>query len=139
MRIKLLSSIMRILGVLMIVSIIPLCAFASENNSSNHISDVRFGPVGNVTAENFDSVHSSILDLISKQISELQNFYKNVSDASNATELKEVLANRRLENEWITELQDFKVSGNEKAADLDLSDSLLRDLVNAMKSLNVTD
>jgi hypothetical protein len=106
MRIKRLSSIMRILGVLMIVSIIPLCAFASENNSSSHMSDVRFGPVGNVTAENFDSVHSSILDLISKQISELQN---------------------------------FKVSGNEKAADLDISDSLLRDLVNAMKSLYVTD
>lgn len=99
MRIKLLNSILRILGVLMIVSIIPSCAFATENSSSNHMFDVKFGPVGNVTADHFGSAHSTILDSISKQISELQNFYKNVSDASNATELKEVLANRRLENE----------------------------------------
>jgi hypothetical protein len=99
MRIKLLTSIMRIVGVLMIVSIIPSCAFASENNSPNQISDMRFGPTGNVTAENFASVQTSLLDSISKQITELQSFYTNVSEASNATELKEVLASHRLPNE----------------------------------------
>lgn len=99
MRMKLLTSIMRMVGVLMIVSIIPSCAFASENNSSSHMSDMRFGPAGNVTAENFANIKTSLLDSISKQITELQSFYTNISEASNATELKEVLANQRPANE----------------------------------------
>lgn len=99
MRMKLLTSIMRMVGVLMIVSIIPSCAFASENNSSSQMSDMRLGPAGNVTAENFANIKTSLLDSISKQITELQSFYTNVSEASNATELKEVLANQRPANE----------------------------------------
>jgi hypothetical protein len=99
MRIKVLTSIMRIVGVLMIVSIIPSCAFASENNSSNQMSDLRIEPISNVTEENFASVHTSILDSISKQITELQSFYTSVSEASNATELKEVLSSHRPSNE----------------------------------------
>jgi hypothetical protein len=95
MRIKLLNSIMRIVGVLMIVCIIPSCAFASENKSPNQMSDIGFGPTGNVTAENFASVRTSLLDSINKQITELQSFYSNVSESSNATELKEVLASHR--------------------------------------------
>jgi hypothetical protein len=66
MRIKILNSIMRIVGVLMLVCIIPSCAFASENNSSNPIHDMRSGAIGNVTAENFASVQTSLLDSISK-------------------------------------------------------------------------
>jgi hypothetical protein len=99
MRIKVLTSIMRIVGVLMIVSIIPSCAFASENNSPNQMSDLRIEPISNVTEENFASVHTSILDSISKQITELQSFYTSVSEASNATELKEVLSSHRPSNE----------------------------------------
>lgn len=99
MRIKPLTSISRIVGVLMIVCIIPSCAFASENNSPNQMSDMRFGPIGNVTAENFANVQTSMLDSINKQITELQSFYTNVSEASNATELKEVLASHRPANE----------------------------------------
>jgi len=101
MRIKLLTSIMRIVGVLMIVSIIPSCAFASENNSPNQMSDMRLEPINNLTAENFANVQTSILDSISKQITELQNFYTNISEASNATELKEVLSSHRPSNECI--------------------------------------
>jgi hypothetical protein len=101
MRIKLLTSIMRIVGVLMIVSIIPSCAFASENNSPNQISDMRLEPISNLTAENFANVQTSILDSISKQITELQSFYTNVSEASNATELKEVLSSHRPSNEFM--------------------------------------
>ena len=99
MRIKLLTSIMRIVGVLMIVSIIPSCAFASENNSLNQMSDMRFGPIGNITEENFTKVQTTILDSISKQITELQSLYTNVSDTSNASGLQEVLASHRSANE----------------------------------------
>lgn len=99
MKIKQLKSISRILGVLMIVCIIPSCALASENNKLHPHSDAGFGPAGNVTAENFTSVQTSILDSISKQISELQSFYTNVSEASNATELQEVLADHRPQND----------------------------------------
>jgi len=99
MKLKQLRSISRILGVLIIVCLIPSCAFASENNKLHPHSDAGFGPAGNVTAENFASVRTSILDSISKQISELQNFYTNVSEASNATELQEVLADHRPANE----------------------------------------
>lgn len=99
MRIKMLNSILRILGVLVIVSIIPSCAFASEHNSPAQVSDLRLSSLGNVSSENFASVQNSILDSISKQITELQSLYTNVSEASNATELKEVLANHRPANE----------------------------------------
>lgn len=95
MRIKQLTSIMRIVGVLMIVSIIPSCAFASENDSPNQMSHMRFGPIGNATEENFANIQTAMLESISKQITELQSFYTNVSEASNATELKEVLASHR--------------------------------------------
>lgn len=104
MRIKPLTSILRILGVLMIVSIIPSCAFAAENNSSNQMSDMRldparFDPIGNLTEENFTNVQATVLDSINKQITELQSLYTNVSEASNATELKEVLLSHRPANE----------------------------------------
>jgi hypothetical protein len=101
MRIKLLTSIMRIVGVLMIVSIIPSCAFATENNSPNQMSDMRLEPISNLTAGNFANVQTSILDSISKQITELQNLYTNISEASNATELKEVLSSHRPSNEFM--------------------------------------
>lgn len=99
MKTKHLKSISRILGVLMIAFIIPSCALASENNKLHPHSDAGFGPAGNITAENFTNVQTSILDSISKQISELQSFYTNVSEASNATELQEVLADHRPQND----------------------------------------
>jgi hypothetical protein len=93
MEIKLLRLISRILGVLMIVCVIPSCAFASENNKLHPQFDAGLCPAGNVTAENFTSVQTSMLDSISKQISELQSFYTNISEASNASELQEILEN----------------------------------------------
>ncbi len=99
MRIKPLTSISRVVGVLMILSIIPSCVFASENNSPNQMSDMRFDPTGNVTEENFANVQTSILESISKQITELQSFYTNVSEASNASDLQEVLSSHRPANE----------------------------------------
>ena len=99
MRIKPLTSISRVVGVLMILSIIPSCVFASENNSPNQMSDMRFDPAGNLTEENFANVQTSILESISKQITELQSFYKNVSEASNASGLQAVLSSHRPANE----------------------------------------
>jgi hypothetical protein len=96
MRIKPLKLISHITIVLMALSLIPSFAFASGINTPNHM---RFGPEGNITEENFTAVQTSILDSISKQITELQSFYTNVSEASNATDLQEVLFNHRQANE----------------------------------------
>jgi hypothetical protein len=92
MRIKSLNSISRVLMVLIILSIIPSCAFASENNPT-------LGPAGKITEENFTDIQANILDSISKQITELQNFYANVSKASNASDLQEVLSSHMPANE----------------------------------------
>ncbi len=97
MKIKPLNSISRIAVVLMALSLIPSFAFASGVNTPNKMSDMRFG--GNITEENFTDVQTSILDSISNQIIELQSFYTNVSEASNATDLQEVLFNQRPANE----------------------------------------
>ncbi|RPJ78042.1 MAG: hypothetical protein EHM20_04885 [Alphaproteobacteria bacterium] len=94
-----LVSISLIAVVLMALSIIPSCAFASEGNLPNRMCEMRFGPGGNVTEENFTEVQTSILDSISKQITELQSFYTNVSEASNASDLQEVLSSHRQANE----------------------------------------
>ena len=99
MIIKSLTSISRVVGVLMILSIIPSCVFASENNSPNQMSDARFDPTGNVTEENFANVQTSILESISKQITELRSFYTNVSETSNASDLQAVLSSHRPANE----------------------------------------
>jgi hypothetical protein len=96
MRIKPLKLISHITIVLMALSLIPSFAFASGINTPNHM---RFGPEGNITEENFTAVQTSILDSISKQITELQSFYTNVSGASNTTNLQEVLFNHRQTNE----------------------------------------
>ena len=90
--IKALSSISRVAAVLIVLCIVPSCALASENKPV-------FCPGGNVTAENFTDVKSNMLDSISKQITELQELYTNISEATNATELQEVLANNRPKNE----------------------------------------
>jgi len=67
------------------------------------MSDMQFDPIynvtSNVTEENFTDVQTSMLDSISKQITELQSFYTNISEASNATELKEILFSHRPKNE----------------------------------------
>ncbi|MGB9929345.1 MAG: hypothetical protein ACPK85_13240 [Methanosarcina sp.] len=95
MRVKQVTSIMRIMGILIIVSMIPSCVSASENNPPAQMSDMRFGSSGNITEENFAEIQTSILDFINEQITELQNFHTNVSEASDAIELKEALASHR--------------------------------------------
>ncbi len=90
--IKALSSFSRVAAVLLVLCIIPSCALASENKPV-------FCPGGNVTAENFTDIKSNMLDSINKQINELQELYTNVSEATNATELQEVLSSHRPANE----------------------------------------
>jgi len=85
------NSIYRIAAVLMVLCIIPSGAFASENSPA-------FVPVENITEENYADVQAEILDSLSEQISELQSFYSNVSEASDASELQEVLSSRMPEN-----------------------------------------
>jgi hypothetical protein len=95
MRIKPLGSISRIAIMLLALGMILSCAFASANNLPNRMCDVGPCRGGNVTEENFTNVQASLLDTISKQITELQGFYTNVSEASNASELQEVLFRQR--------------------------------------------
>jgi hypothetical protein len=103
---KLLSSISLIATVLMVLSIVPSCAFASENGSqpnlTNQAYDLKSGSTlglfGNITEENFTDVKAFILKLISKRIAELQNLYNDVSKASNVSDLKGVLSNHRSAN-----------------------------------------
>ena len=103
MTIKTLKLISRFAMVLIVLSIIPSGAFASENgaqtNSADQSYDLRSGPAGNITDENFTDVQENILDSVSKKITELQSFYTNVSEASSASDLQKVLSSHRPTNE----------------------------------------
>jgi len=92
MRIKSFKSLSRFAVVLMILCTIPSGAFASENNP-------KYGPAWNITEENFTDVQADLLDSISEQIAELQSFYNNVSEASNESDLQEILSSRGPANE----------------------------------------
>ena len=69
MKIKPLISISRIAVVLIVLSVIPSCAFASENgtqtNSTNQTYDLKFdhafGLLGKISEENFADVQAGIL------------------------------------------------------------------------------
>jgi len=82
---KSLSLISRFAVLLTVLCIVPSGAFASVNNPT-------FTPVQNLTEENFTDVQANILFSISEQIAELQTFYTNISEASNSSELQEVLS-----------------------------------------------
>lgn len=82
---KTLNSICRFSAVMLVLCILPSGAFASENKPA-------FTPAENITNENFADVQSEMLESINDQIAELQSFYTNVSEASNASELQEVLS-----------------------------------------------
>jgi hypothetical protein len=84
-KVKSLTLISRFAAMLVVLCIVPSGAFASVN-------DPLFTPVQNVTEENFADFQTDLLASISEQIAELQNFYTNVSEASNASELQEVLS-----------------------------------------------
>ncbi len=88
---KLFNSISRVAAVLMVLCIIPSGAFASENKPA-------FAPAENITDENYADVQADLLDSLSEQIAELQSFYTNVSKASDASELHEVLASQKPAN-----------------------------------------
>lgn len=80
-----LNSVLRFATVLMILCIIPSGAFASGNNE-------KFTPPQNITDDNFADVQADMLASITEQITDLQSFYTNVSEASDASDLQEVLA-----------------------------------------------
>jgi len=82
---KVLNSIYRFSAVMLVLCILPSGAFASENKPA-------FTPVDNITDENFADVQSEMLASINEQIAELQSFYTNVSEASDTSELQEVLS-----------------------------------------------
>lgn len=110
---------------LMVLSIIPSGALASGNGTSTNQTnltndcgfgmmmpgDMRhggaghdgmhcsgFGPAENLTDENFTEIQAEMLDSITDRITELQNMYTNVSEASTAEELNQVLLAERQAN-----------------------------------------
>lgn len=85
---QILNSIYRFAAVMVVLCILPSGAFASENKPA-------FTPGENITEENFADVQAEMLDSISEQITELQSFYANVSQASSASDLQEVLSSQR--------------------------------------------
>ncbi len=103
MAMKALKSISHVAMVLIVLSIIPSGAFASENatlkNSTEPVYDPGSCPARNITEENFTEVQANILDSISKKITELQSLYNEVSKVSNASDLQKVLSSHRQENE----------------------------------------
>lgn len=111
--------------VLMVLSIIPSGALASENEPSADQTDsanyygfrnimpgfmrhgeaghdgmhfMVYGPAENIAEENFAEVQTTILDSITEKIAELQNMYTNVSEATTPEELQEVLRAERQAN-----------------------------------------
>jgi hypothetical protein len=103
MVIKALRSISRFVMVLIVLSVIPSGAFASENAKLAGSPDPGYGPgygqAGNITEENFADVQADLLDSISKKITELQTLYSEVSKVSNASDLQKVLLDHRHANE----------------------------------------
>lgn len=120
-----LKSVASFAVVLMVLSTIPTGVLASENgtsaNQTNLTNDsgfgnmmsggmrhrwaehsgmhgMGFGPSENVTEENFTEVQAEVLDSITQRITELQNMYNNVSEASTAEELQEALLAERQAN-----------------------------------------
>ncbi len=100
---KLLRSISSLAMVLIVVSIVPSGALASENGNQTNLTDPMYGlradPARNITEENFIVVQANILDSINKKITELQSLYSEVSKASNASDLQKVLINHRQAHE----------------------------------------
>ena len=103
MAMKALKSISCVAMVLIVLSIIPSEAFASENstlsNSTDPGYDPKFCPAGNITDGNFTEVQTNILNSISKKITELQSFYSDVNKVSNASDLQKILSSHRQTNE----------------------------------------
>lgn len=103
MEMKALKSISRVAMVLIVLSIIPSGAFASENSILSNSTAPRYDPrscqAGNITDGNFTEVQTNILNSISKKITELQNFYSDVSKVSNASDLQKVLSSYRQADE----------------------------------------
>jgi len=82
---KALHSIYSFAAVMLVLCTLTSGAFASENNPA-------FTPAENITDENFADIQAEMLESISEQIADLQSFYTNVSEASDASELQEVLS-----------------------------------------------
>lgn len=106
MTVKTLKLISRFAIGLIILSIIPSGAFASENENLKNLTDLIYDPgscpscpAGNISEENFTEVQADMLDSISKRITELQNLYSEVSKVSNASDLQNVLSRKRQEKE----------------------------------------
>jgi hypothetical protein len=106
MTVKALKSISRFAMVLVVLSIIPSGAFASENAALTNSTDPMYDPGScpscperDISEENFIEVQADILDSISKRITELQSLYSNIIKVSNASDLQKVLSRDRKVNE----------------------------------------
>lgn len=106
MTVKVLKSISRFAMVLIVLSIIPSGAFASENATLTNSTDLIYNPgpcpscpEGDISEENFTEVQVDMLDSISKRITELQTLYSEISKVSNASDLQKVLSSDRQANE----------------------------------------
>ena len=54
----------------------------------------------NITEENYADFQTELLVFLSEQIAELQSFYNNVSEASDASDLQEVLSGQKPANRY---------------------------------------
>ncbi|WP_292388166.1 hypothetical protein [Methanosarcina sp. UBA5] len=106
MTVRILKSISGFAMVLIVLSVIPSGAFASENTTLTNSTDPIYDPgpcpscpEGNISEENFTEVQADMLDLISKRITELQTLYSEISKVSNASDLQKVLSSDRQANE----------------------------------------
>lgn len=105
MTVKLLKSISQFAMVMIILSIIPSGAFASEDATLINSTDPLYAsgsypssPEEDISEENFTEDQTE-LDSISKRITELQNFYSEISKVSNISDLQKVLSSDRQVND----------------------------------------
>lgn len=107
MKLRKLHSLSFVLALLVALCIVPSYAFALDNvtaaNQVNQTPELKYCPgpgfLRNIAGENYTDVKASILDSISKRITELQSLYTEVNKTSNVSELKAVLINHRQAND----------------------------------------
>jgi len=145
MTVKTLKLISRFAIVLIILSIIPSGAFASENAILTNLTDLIYDPgscpscpAGNISEENFTEVQADMLDSISKRITELQNLYSEISKVSNASDLQNVLSRKRQEQEYL-ENDERNTEPDEMQTELDEGHEFCHILLENITDENFTD
>lgn len=145
MKVKMLKLISRFAILLIILSIIPSGAFASENATLTNLKDLIYDPgscpscpAGNISEENFTEVQAGMLDSISKRINGLQNLYSEISKVSNASDLQNVLSRKRQEKEDL-ENDERNIEPDEMQMESDEGNEFCHILLENITDENFTD